>query len=154
MGKSGHEMNSIDIDEKTAFLDTNILLYSIDGSDEKKQEQARSLIQTLMEKGAPVISTQVLMEFYNASVSKLKIDKVSAKYFVDKFSKMRVVTVDVPMIKRAIDTCILYQLSQWDALIVSAAEYAKCSLLITEDLSHEQLINGVKIVNPFILKNS
>jgi len=142
-------MTSIDIEGKPSFLDTNILLYSIDGRDKMKQEKARDLIRDLLGKGTPVISTQVLMEFYHASISRLKVDKIDAKYFVERFSKMQVVTVDTTIIRRAIDTGILSQLSIWDALIVSAAEYAKCPLLITEDLNDGQIVNGVKIVNPF-----
>ena len=104
-------MPSIDIDDKPSFLDTNILLYSIDGRDKRKQGKARDLIRGLLEKGTPVISTQVLMEFYHASVTRFKVDKIDAKYFVERFSKMQVVTVDTPMVRRAIDTGILSQLS-------------------------------------------
>ncbi|MGD2090465.1 MAG: hypothetical protein PVH61_30110 [Candidatus Aminicenantes bacterium] len=54
------------------------------------------------------------------------------------------------MSKVFVDTNILvYMISFWDALIVSAAESAKCSQLWTEDLNTGQIIRGVKVVNPF-----
>jgi predicted nucleic acid-binding protein len=35
-------------------------------------------------------------------------------------------------------------------LILAAAEYAKCSEIVTEDLNDGQIINGIRIRNPFI----
>ena len=40
-------------------------------------------------------------------------------------------------------------ISRWDALIIVAAVRAGCDTLLTEDLSHGQVIEGVHIVNPF-----
>ena len=65
------------------------------------------------------------------------------------------------MAKRGIVRCLKYlwipiywftawinMISFWDALIVSAAESAKCSQLWTEDLNTGQIIRGIKVVNP------
>jgi predicted nucleic acid-binding protein len=54
------------------------------------------------------------------------------------------------LIKQAIDICAADNISFWDALIVSAAAAAQCKTIWTEDLNHGQLINGVKIENPFL----
>ena len=42
------------------------------------------------------------------------------------------------------------RISFWDALVIAAAESAKCSILYTEDLNHGQIIRGVRIENPFL----
>ncbi|MDX1630449.1 MAG: hypothetical protein R3234_01190 [Thermoanaerobaculia bacterium] len=42
-----------------------------------------------------------------------------------------------------------HTLSWWDSLIVAAAQIAGCSFLLTEDLRHEQELDGVRIVDPF-----
>ena len=43
-----------------------------------------------------------------------------------------------------------YNLSFWDSLIVASALENDCSILYTEDLQHEQVIEGkLKIINPF-----
>ena len=39
--------------------------------------------------------------------------------------------------------------SWWDSLIVSAAQILNCDTLLTEDLQHEQLVDGVTIIDPF-----
>lgn len=49
---------------------------------------------------------------------------------------------------RAADIAELAQLSFWDALIVAAAEQVGASRLLSEDLSDEQAIAGIEIVNP------
>ncbi len=41
-------------------------------------------------------------------------------------------------------------LSFWDAMIVAAAEQDEAAELLTEDLSHGQLIAGIRIVNPLL----
>jgi len=143
-------MSSIDISQRPTFIDTNILIYSIDWRDEAKQVKARELLHMLERVGAPVVSTQVLMEFYNAATSKLKIEQFDAKRLVELYSNMTVVIIDSASIKRAIDVSILHRVSFWDALIISSAEQAGCPILFTEDLNSGQTINGVRIVNPFL----
>ena len=43
-----------------------------------------------------------------------------------------------------------WQISFWDGLILAAAEEADASELLSEDLSHGQLVEGIRIVNPFV----
>jgi predicted nucleic acid-binding protein len=43
-----------------------------------------------------------------------------------------------------------YGFSIWDGLIVAAAIEAKCSTLLTEDLQHGQVVDGLRIENPFL----
>ena len=58
--------------------------------------------------------------------------------------------VDVPSIMEAIDCSVLNGISFWEALIVTAVRKAACSVLWTEDLNDGQIINGVRIENPFL----
>jgi predicted nucleic acid-binding protein len=43
-----------------------------------------------------------------------------------------------------------YGFSIWEGLIVAAANQARCSTLLTEDLQHGQIIEGLRIENPFL----
>ena len=46
-----------------------------------------------------------------------------------------------------------YGFSFWDSMIVAAALDNHCSILYSEDLHHEQIIEGkLQIVNPFIIQ--
>ncbi len=131
------------------FLDTNILLYTLDANDKSKQAKARKLIQVVTEQDIPVISTQVLQEFYVASTTKLGVEPLLAKNIMRSFENMEIVQITPYLIREAVDTGILNVISFWDSLIVVAAESAQCELLYTEDLNSGQIIRGVKIENPF-----
>lgn len=50
----------------------------------------------------------------------------------------------------AIDIHRLHGISFWDALIVRAAKESGCRVVLTEDMQHGQVVDGVNIVNPFI----
>ncbi len=132
------------------FLDTNILVYAADSSLPDKQRQARTLMNGLAAQSEGVLSTQVLQEFYVATTRKLNVAPLQAKNMVHAFGHFEVVTVTPDLIEDAIDCSILAQLSFWDALILVAAESAQCSHLWTEDLSHGQIIRGVRVINPFL----
>jgi predicted nucleic acid-binding protein len=134
------------------FLDTDILIYSLDQSDIDKKKNSRELIKALTSENLGVISTQVLQEFYIAATTKLGADPLLIKEIVRSLEKIETVTVTTALIKEAIDCSVLNRISFWDALIVVSAESAKCKLLCTEDLDHGQIIRGVRIENPFKAK--
>ena len=52
------------------------------------------------------------------------------------------------VIEAAMDCVILHQLNYWDALMIAAAEIARCHKIWTEDLAEGSVIRGVEIVNP------
>ena len=131
------------------FLDTNILVYTVDRNDKKKLSQARKLLENVIANDKPVISTQVLQEFYSATTTKLKLDKIIAKNIIHNFRNMEIVQVDLGIIEQGIDISLLSQISFWDSLIIAAAEHANCEMIYTEDLNDTQTIRGIKIVNPF-----
>lgn len=131
------------------FFDTNILVYTVDKKDREKTQTSRDIMRSVTQDHSPVLSTQIVQEFYNATTSKLKIDKIVAKNLVHNFRNMEIVVIDLIMIEQAIDISILFQLSFWDSLVVAAAEQANCSYLISEDLNSGQRIRGIEIVNPF-----
>ncbi|MDR3200039.1 MAG: PIN domain-containing protein [Spirochaetales bacterium] len=130
------------------FIDSNILVYTADGHEKSKQKKARAVIKDAQAHETPVLSTQVLQEFYSALTSKLKIDKLAAKALLHNFTKMETVQINIDIIEQAVDISILAQISFWDALIIASAEYAKCALILSEDLNDGQIIRGVRIVNP------
>ena len=131
------------------FLDTNILVYTVDRNDKKKLSQARKLLENVIANDKPVISTQVLQEFYSATTTKLKLDKIIAKNIIHNFRNMEIVQVDLGIIEQGIDISLLSQISFWDSLIIAAAEQANCNMIYSEDLNDTQTIRGIKIVNPF-----
>lgn len=132
------------------FIDTNVLIYSVDQAAPEKRARAIHLIQEHARLRTAVISTQVLQEFYSAATRKLGIQPLRAKQHLQDFQNFDVITITPDMIEGAVDCCILNQVSFWDSLIVTAASIAGCKELLSEDLNHSQSIKGVKIRNPFL----
>jgi len=130
------------------FIDTNILVYSLDQFELKKQKKCRELLKTFNGDLRGVISTQVMQEFFVASTTKLGADVLIVKDILHSFERFETIIITPQIIKEAIDCSIINKLSFWDALIVTAAEGAKCEKLWSEDLNDGQLIRGVRIENP------
>jgi len=137
------------VKERT-FLDTNILIYAddLDGGD--KREVARELLRDALTSGRGVVSTQVLQEFFVIATRKLGIDAEIARRKVALVAQMDLVLVRLDLILGAIDLHRLHHLSFWDALVVKSAAAAGCTRLLTEDLQDGQVIDGVRIRNPFV----
>ena len=131
------------------FLDTNVLVYQLDKRDQEKRDRCREIVRDLVSRNDAVVSTQVLQEFYMVCTTRLKLKPVFVKGLVHGFENMEVVTISAELIKEAIDASVQNDLSFWDALIVVAAEAARCRYLYTEDLNDGQIIRNVRIQNPF-----
>jgi predicted nucleic acid-binding protein len=132
------------------FIDTNLFIYSIDQKEAQKKEKARKILKKIIEAHRPVISTQVIKEFYIVATTKLKAEQLIVKNIIHNFRNMEVVNNDLPLIEQAIDVSVISQLSFWDSLIIAAAEKANCEFIFSEDLNAGQTYRGVVVVNPFI----
>ncbi|GHV80678.1 twitching motility protein PilT [Spirochaetia bacterium] len=132
------------------FIDTNIFVYTVDKFDKNKQMIARKVVKEVIFNNAAVISTQILQEFYTVCTLKLHMNPLKVKGYVHNYiENVEVVQNGSAIIERGIDISIISQVSFWDALLIAAAESANCTELITEDLNDGQIINGIKIRNPF-----
>ena len=132
-----------------SFFDTNILLYSDDAADPRKNALATDLIARQRAIREAVLSIQVLQEYFVNAVAKLKVDVTVARRRVELFSRFELVLPDPAMVLAAIDIHRLNRLSFWDSMVVEAARVSGCSILFSEDLNAGQTIAGVKIINPF-----
>jgi predicted nucleic acid-binding protein len=132
------------------FLDSNILVYAEDSADPGRQQKAVSLILEHGRQRSGVVSLQVLGEYFSAVIRKLKLDPGVARSQVEFYSRFHVVEPTIMDILAAIDLHRLRGFSYWDSLIVHCARQAGCTVLLTEDMQHGQVIDGVKIVNPFL----
>jgi predicted nucleic acid-binding protein len=43
-----------------------------------------------------------------------------------------------------------YQVSFYDAVLISSALFSNCRLFLTEDFTHGQTFDSLRIVNPFV----
>jgi predicted nucleic acid-binding protein len=132
------------------FLDTNLLVYADDLDAGDKREVARRLLTEALAAANGVVSTQVLQEFFVITTRKLGVPAAVARQKIALLARMEVVVVRVELIIGAIDLHRLHRISFWDALVVKSAVVAGCARLLTEDLQHGQILDGVRIENPFL----
>ena len=134
-----------------SFFDTNILVYMFDHDAPVKKAQAQELLQKETEAGRALLSTQVLQEFYVTVTRKLKLPLQAevAEEVVHNLAVLPLVEISGSHILGAISRSRRWQVSFWDALILEAAINGGATVLYSEDLQHGQVIEEVRIENPF-----
>jgi len=134
-----------------AFLDTNIFVYAVDNAEADKQKLAQAVLRTTSD---AVVSTQVMNEFFVVATRKLAtpLHADTAAAVVEEMAKLVCVAVDAPLVQSAIRAGRRWRLSHWDSLMIEAARQAGCGRLLTEDLTHGAIYDGLRIENPFHTK--
>ena len=135
------------------FLDTNVLLYGVDDQDLVKRDRARAWIAACWTRRCGRISTQVLNDFYVNARRKFPsaVSAGDARAEVRRYQHWQPWTIDQPTVEIAWAVESRYGLHYWDALMVAAAQQQGCEVLLTEDLQHGQIIDGLRVQNPFLV---
>ncbi len=131
------------------FVDSNLWLYAfIEGQDNTKHLKAKLLLQNMQD--VIIISNQVISEVSVNLLRKAKIDEISLQSIIQSFyQKYQVIPLLENNFISASNLRERYQFSYWDSLIVSVALQEKCTILYSENLSHQQKIGDLTILNPF-----
>jgi predicted nucleic acid-binding protein len=132
------------------FVDSNILLYAHDKDAGEKQHIAREILTRLAVERRGALSMQVLQEFYANATRKLarRLPKQEARNTVEDFAHWCVETTPEEVL-RAFEIEDRTHLNFWDALILAAAVRAGAGRILSEDWNHGQVIEGIRIENPF-----
>jgi predicted nucleic acid-binding protein len=133
------------------FVDTNVLVYARDAADPAKQQAAERWLRSLWATRAGRVSSQVLNEYYVVVTEKLRpgLDREQARADVRNLTAWAPVPTDRSTIEGAWTIQDRHGLSWRDSLVVSAAQVAGCGWLLTEDLEHDRVLDGVHVVDPF-----
>ena len=137
----------------TVFVDTNVLVYGEDRSDPAKHLAARDWLGVLWMRRCGRVSTQVLNEFYVVTTHKLKPAMAlgDARAEVRRYQRWQPWVVDHATVETAWAIEARFNVHYWDALMLAAAQQQGCHIMLTEDLQHGQLVDGLRIVNPFLV---
>lgn len=133
------------------FVDTNILLYAYDTTAGQRHEMASALVDRLWRERRGAISVQVLQEFYVNATCKIA-KTIDPNVAVERLKSLARWRVHSPLPDDVIAAAIWstrHQLSFWDAMIVRSAAELRCDTLWTEDLNDGQVIEGVRLTDPF-----
>ena len=135
------------------FVDTNILVYAHDADAGEKHAAAAQSIADLWESKNGIISTQVLQELYITLTRKVAtpVTRNIARRLIRNYLTWEVVLNDGAIVLHVSEIEENYHLSFWDGLIVAAAYSKNAAVILTEDLNHDQRIEGIRIQNPFLI---
>jgi predicted nucleic acid-binding protein len=136
-------------------IDTNILIYGLDVSENVKRVKAQDLLNILMSQaGGTVLLWQVAVEFLaflRKSESKgfLSAERAETSFRdILRLFPLHRPTIDV--LDRSFGLRKRYSLSHWDSLLIAACGEAGVVRLYSEDMQHGATYDGVSIVNPFV----
>ena len=127
-------------------LDTNILIYAFGQKDDARKQIAKAIIAK-----CNIISLQVVNETVCVLLKKFKFQPSQVDAVVH-FMKQNFVISDLNIL--TLDQTIIistrYGYSFWDSMMIASALNNHCSILYSEDLQHNQIIdNRLQIINPF-----
>jgi predicted nucleic acid-binding protein len=132
---------------KKTFLDTNIIAYNYDDAEPDKCLFISDLLVTVERN----ISTQVFSELANLLSKKFKFSwSAIAAAHSELNANFTLHLVTAHTIAKAVSLAERYKYSYYDSLILASAIEAQCEILYSEDFQHNQLIEGVRIINPFL----
>lgn len=138
--------------QTVCLVDSNILVYAIDPAEAAKQRLAQSLLQALRASGRGVLSVQVLGEFFRAATRRIALPLTPAQAernltsFAAAFPVLETTAVAILEAARGVQA---YPLSFWDGVIWATAKLNGLPYLLSEDMGDGQVIEGVRIMNPF-----
>ncbi len=139
--------------DSTVFVDTNVLLYAQDPRDPAKRGSAERWLVWCWQTQRARISTQVLNEMYvNVRRVAPQLAVEAARALVRRYRLWNPWCVDGATVDIAWQIQDQFSVSYWDALMLAAAREQGCRYLLTEDLQHAQQLDGIQIINPFIVE--
>lgn len=132
-----------------SFIDTNVLVYAEASDAPAKQRAALALLKQLFESTDGVLSTQVLQEYCNVALKRLRLPAQHIRAQLDLYEQFEVVQVTPAVIRAGLDLHQTRSMAFYDALIMASAQMSGCSVLFSEGMTTGETMNGVRIVNPF-----
>jgi predicted nucleic acid-binding protein len=136
------------------FVYTNILVYTRDSTEPKKQPIAKQWLTYLWEKECGRISAQILNEYYVTITQKLNpgLSREQARSDIRALAVWQPLEISTTLIEASWDIQDQYSYSWWDSLVVTSALFLDCKYLLSEDMQHNQKIGHLSIINPFFVK--
>jgi predicted nucleic acid-binding protein len=135
-------------------IDTNILIYACDRSDERRQQIALDLIAKSTD---GVLLWQVACEFVSAS-RKLAKNGFTAQDAWNRLSEFmdvfRLIPPTVDILPAAQQLHLQKHVTFWDSLILAACAEAGVDTLYTEDIPGHASPAGLQVIDPFATDDS
>lgn len=131
------------------LLDTNLWVYFYTKDPPEKTTIVRDLITENWQ--SLILSTQVLGELYNVLTRKRLFTKTEATSIIKMLvNTFQIYEIDSLKVLKAMEISDRYGYTYWDSLIIATALMSDCAILYSEDMQHNQQLEGkIRILNPF-----
>ena len=137
--------------QSTVFVDTDVLVYARDATDEHKQTQADQWMTHLWRSRTGRLSYQVLMEYFLTMTREFDpgLDPAAAREDIRDLLAWRPLPFDETALEGAWSLYEDHDLPWWDAVVVATAQAGGCRFFLTADLAHGRQFDGLEVINPF-----
>lgn len=132
------------------FLDINLWVYFFVKDPPEKETEVRKIVE--LRASSLVVSTQTLGELCNVLLRKSSFSHSEVQDIIsDLVDAFQILEINTSNIFSALEVNARYGYSYWDSLIIATAFQRNCSILYSEDMQHDQLIEGkLRIINPLV----
>jgi predicted nucleic acid-binding protein len=136
----------------SCFVDTNLIVYVTDPAEIKKRVYVRDFLARIIRHHTLVLSPQSLNECYRVVTGKRDLmPRNDAQRFIRGWLKYSTAPYDFEVTQRAWRIQDRHGLGWWDCMLLASASLAGCEFFLTEDMQHEQVIDGLTVLDPFRL---
>lgn len=140
------------IETDKVFIDSNLWIYlSLSMNDLEKHKKTILFFEELTDKDVNT-SIQAINEFHWVLSRKYKLSEGLIADKVDGIVNLsHIFSINFETYQKAKQIREQHQVSFWDSLIIAAALLANCTVLYSEDMHHELIIEDkIKIINPLL----
>src|ERR1035437_1135011 len=127
-------------------LDTNVLIYAFGKQDDDRKQIAKAIITE-----CNIISLQVVNETVYVLMRKFNFTPKEVDKVIEFMRQNFVISdLNILILDQTVKILVKYGFSFWDSMMVAAALKNHCSILYSEDMQNNQIIEDrLQIINPF-----
>jgi predicted nucleic acid-binding protein len=135
-------------------FDTNILVYAADQTAGNRHAASIKLLASAVS-GQAALNEQSLVEFLHVVTRKLKQPLPDAAKLVQAWlNNFPLMTAPATILEETVSLLSSNFLSVWDAHMIAICRAHGCEGLLSEDLADGASYGGVRILNPYDLRNA
>ncbi|MBL8537673.1 MAG: PIN domain-containing protein [Hyphomonadaceae bacterium] len=133
------------------LVDTNVVIYSLDGRAPEKQKKCAAWLSALTSTRSMVVSPQVCNEVVSVAQKKIPAPANVLREAIEGLLRYCTAPLSDAEVRRALDIQTRWRVAWWDAVLIASAVGGSCTHLLSEDAQSSPVIEGVKIIDPFVL---
>lgn len=133
------------------LLDTNLLVYTVDGRDPVKRQRSQEVIRRVTLGRTAALPAQALAEFSNACLKKLQpapLPSVIGREVERLLLSFPILPLTGSVVLEALRGVQEHQLAYYDAQIWAVARLAQVRVVLSEDFNAGAHLEGVAFHNP------